>query len=219
MSQFPDPNSIDLTFLKGDTGIGQSGATGATYYPYIAYATDAIGSGWSITASGKSHFAIVYSTTLYEPINETQFNALTPQWIDFTEDIATLWNSTTWTSLTGTPDVGWTNGVSARKVGNLIEFKGGFIKTSSGSIVTVSNTDLYDTQINVPSGYEPSSLAYITLQYLRTQITPSLETEARSIVGYVSVSGRIFISREYIFGSTSGTFTYAFFNGASYYTS
>lgn len=218
MSNFPNPNAIDLTVIKGDTGATGTGANGATYYPYIAYATSAIGAGWSLTVSGKSYFAIVYSDTLYEPITESEFNAYTPQWIDFTEDIATLWNLTAWTSAIGTMATGWTNSLSARKTGDYVEFKGTILKSSSGTSIAANADELYDTGLNVPSGYEPSSLRAITLTYVRAENIIGGDLEFKSISGYVSTSGDILVSKEYIFGSITNTVYTVYFDQASYYT-
>lgn len=160
MSNFPDPNAIDLTALKGDTGAtGATGASGATPYQYVAYATDAIGSGWSLSSSGKTHFAIVFSTTLYEPITEAQFNALSPNWLDFTEDIATLWDSTSFTNVTGTMPSGWASALKVRNVGDQVQFKGSLSKTG-GSTITQDLTlagILYSLGLTLGVSYRPAS--------------------------------------------------------------
>lgn len=234
MSNYPNPNQIDLTVLKGDTGntgnTGNSGSDGDTYYPYTAFADDSSGTNWTLTSTGKTFVATVYSTEFYNPITEAQFNALTPQWVDFTEDISALWNQVAWEQPTGTMPTGWINGLYCRKIGDMIEFKGAIGTDGSNDAINAVNSTqpvfpaaqwYINTGLNMPTSMLPSSglnfLINVTIIDTSGNNTINYENYAIGIV--INSSGNISIRNKYGVLNGTGVITGFSFEGVSYYKS
>lgn len=211
MSDWPNPNAVNITLLKGDAGAtgatGAAGSNGVTPYIFIGYAEDASGTNPSYTSpTGKSHFRIVvgFGGTTYDgndastyapygvnPMTTAAFAAMEAlggtTWVDFTEDIATLWNSISWNLMPFSEGGGWTSASYYRKVGNLMEFKGSFSR--SGSSI-VANATTFTEVVTMPVGYRPTVARWFTCSQFQNVVGGSVFVT----VGYINTDGKVYIS-------------------------
>lgn len=206
MSRYPDPNAIDLTIIKGDKGDqGTPGnaSNGDTYYPYIGYAEDNSGTNPDyLSPTGKTHVKIVWSTdNSYAPygatpMDTTAFNALAAVgnetgWIDFVEDINTLWTQTLFSDVSDGSL--FTSNLKYRVIGNQVHFEGS-VQYVDNTTLTADNS-FVDTTIDIPTAAIPAGIRYFSVVIYKYDPLNSGNNEWYVIPAYVDTSGNLFVSK------------------------
>ena len=230
-----DPGEWDSTFTDGvdkyiifstDNGstwgsAGQFvGDTGDTVYLYVAYASDNVGTGWNLTPSGSLKYrAEVQSTTYYNPINSTQFNALSPTWIKYIGDDGSNGSD-------GDDGDQWTHGTGVPSDATVLTYDIYYIDDATGDVYKkAQGASIWTLEFNIigASGdqYKDSSSTSVDLSALVVDTNQAITVTAgyswslRQLISVVYDDSNYFLGEVVTYSSTTLTLRVKYIVGTS----